>query len=550
MIVALRGGYGTWNVPTTLKDTARFQMKASGLFICACLLVAMPVARTADAQTNGNSKAARSDKEDVGTKQSPARKGKARVETERKSSTDNADESLQEIAINRDNVVVSKSTRIKRGTYVVADGDRNGVIQIAADNVVVDFQGATLAGIGNLPQADKEQFSGFGVNVNGHKNVVIKNARIHGYHRNLNAQNCERLTVENVDAGHSRGQRIGRNGREIHIFLDLRNIEAWRNYGSGIWLEKCTDSTVTGCRASHSQNGILLAFCERCTVHNNDVSFNSGWGIGLWASNENIVSWNLVDFVNRPGTPMWGQDSAGIAIANDAHRNFIIGNSMTYGGDGLFLTDGANQGVRPCNDNAIAWNDGSWSTNNAFEGTFSERNVYYKNLANDSRYGFWLGYSSNSLVIENTVERNSIDGIAIEHGAYNRIERNTVNDTRQAAMHLWANPTPAVFSRHYVVTENVIQRAGTAFSLERTTNFFIDGNKIVAAPVPPGLVSMMQERGPPAIEMYENIPLSQRVTEIVKTKPKNFKLFREQSRRQGPDLLQLADFAPRDIRGK
>jgi parallel beta-helix repeat protein len=516
------------------------------IFACASLLI--PSA--AVAQVAAAPKAARSKDGDRSTKKPATKKEKTRAESDREKSTNSADASLPEIAISRDNIAIDKSVRIKRGTYIVADRDRNGVVQITADNIVVDFQGAALAGVASPQSADKEQFFGFGVNINGHKNVVIKNARIYGYHCNVNAQNCDRLTVENVDAGHSRGQRIGRSGREIHIFLDLRNIDAWRNYGSGIWLEKCSDSTVTGCRASYSQNGILLAFCERCTVHNNDASFNSGWGIGLWASNDNVVSWNLADFVNRPGAPMWGQDSAGIAIANDAHRNVVVGNSMTYGGDGLFLTDGANQGVRPCNDNVFAWNDGSWSTNNAFEGTFSERNIYYKNIASDSRYGFWLGYSSNSLVIDNLVERSSVDGIAIEHGAYNRIERNTVNDTRQVAMHLWANPTPAVFSRHYVVTENVIQRAGAAFSLERTTNYFIDGNKIVAAPIAPGLASSGQDRGQPAIEMYEGLPSAKRVAEIVKTKPKNFKLFREQSRRQGPDLLQLADFAPRDIRGK
>lgn len=513
--------------------------------ICGFLLVPS----IAPAQAQGTLKAVQSDQEGSSAKKSPTKKGKPRGEPENKAGTSPSDDSLPEISLNRDNVVIDKSVRIKRGAYVVADRDRNGVVQVTADNVVLDFQGATLAGVPNPHQSDKERFDGIGVAINGRKNVVIKNARIYGYHRNINAAGCDRLTVESCDVSHSHGQRIGRGGVQIDLFLDLRNIDAWRNYGAGVWLEKCTDATVTGCRASHSQNGILLAFCQRCTVHDNDASFNSGWGIGLWSSNENVLSWNHADFVNRPWGAIWGGDAAGLVVVNDSHKNYIVGNSLTYGGDGFFLTDGENRGVRPCHDNTIAWNDGSWSTNNAFEGTFSERNIYYKNLANDSRHGFWLGYSSNSLVIENTIERSGLDAINIGDGEYNRIERNSIIDTRQAAVHLSASPDSNFFSNNTVVTENVIQRARTALQLEKSRDYFISGNKLVGAPVPAGLVSTMKARPQSALETYESLPQSKRVTEIVKTKPKDFKFFREQSRRQGI-LLQLGDFAPRDTRGK
>ena len=63
---------------------------------------------------------------------------------------------------------------------------------------------------------------------------------------------------------------------------------------------------------------------------------------------------------------------------------------------------------------------------NAFEGTFSTGNVYFRNLANDSNYGFWLGFSSNSLIARNDIWRSRSDGIAIEQGANNRIELNEI----------------------------------------------------------------------------------------------------------------------------
>src|SRR6185369_12871194 len=91
---------------------------------------------------------------------------------------------------------------------------------------------------------------------------------------------------------------------------------------------------------------------------------------------------------------------------------------------------------RTSNDNVIAWNDGSWAAAHAFEGTFSARNVSSKNVASDSTYGFWLGYSGETLVIDNLVERNRTDGISIGCGQSNRVERNTVTDTGAVAIHI------------------------------------------------------------------------------------------------------------------
>src|SRR5262245_46433022 len=315
---------------------------------------------------------------------------------------------LPEISIDRDNIRITKSVRIKPGVYTVADTDGNGVLQIAADNVVVDFRGATLVSRQNVKDGDKERYDGIGIAVNGRQQVVIKNATVQGYRFNLKVEECRELRVEGGDFSHSRAQRIGRGGKPIDIFLDLRHVKAWREYGSALWLENCRRSTITGCRAAGAQNGICLVSCRGCTVHDNDMSFNSGWGIALWGSENNVVSWNHADFVNRP-CQRGGGDNAGIAVVSGSHRNFIVGNSMTYGGDGFFLTDGENRGERTSNDNVVAHNDGSWPDAIAFEGTFSERNVYYKNQANDAHCGFWLGWASNNLVADNTIERSRED---------------------------------------------------------------------------------------------------------------------------------------------
>jgi parallel beta-helix repeat protein len=454
-----------------------------------------------------------------------------------------------EITPKTDNVLVKQSVRIKRGMYVVSDADRNGVVQVMADDVVIDFQGATLVGVKNAAAGEKDKFQGYGVAVNGHKNVVIKNAKIHGYKYNIRATGCTGLKVEDSDLSHSRGERISRNGRPIDIFLGLREFDAWQRYGAGAWLEKCSDSTVTRVRATGAQNGVLLAFCEKCTIHDNDVAFNSGWGVGLWESSGNVVSWNRADFCNRPGEGSWGEDSAAIALANSSHRNFIVGNSLTHSGDGFFLTDGANMGVRPSNDNVVAYNDGSWSPHNAFESTFSVGNVFYKNTASNSDYGFWMSFSSENVVAENRVERNVTDGINIGSGARNQIEKNTLVGNGQVAIHIEGEDgTDVVESRDSVVVGNVIRDSKLAFSLEHSTNTFLGGNKLEKAALPTGVVQ--SKTNPPASQLAKFLGLqkAKRLENIVKTKPKGFKMFREQPYKPGLHLLQLGDFAPHDFR--
>jgi parallel beta-helix repeat protein len=207
-------------------------------------------------------------------------------------------------------------------------------------------------------------------------------------------------------------------------------------------------------------------------------------------------------------------------------------------------------GVRPSNDNVITGNDGSWADANAFEGTFSERNVYYKNLANDSRYGFWLGWSSNNLVLENTIERNSIDGVAWSDGQDNRIEENTIINSAQSAIHLWVGELGVGNSRRYTISQNVIRNAQLAMLLENTSDYFIEQNRLQNAPMPPGLESTLKARTGMARQIFQDMGAAKRVEEIVKTKPKNFRYFREQSARQGRDLIRFGDFAPYDFRGQ
>jgi Right handed beta helix region len=160
------------------------------------------------------------------------------------------------IALDRDNIAVTQSVRVKPGVYTVKDADGNGVLRVEQDGVDLDFQGATLQSA-DPRMLDLTRAEGIGIFLDGHKNVTIRNAKVHGYLFNIKALRASGLKVENCDVSYSRAHRIASGGSPIEIWLVLRSLEAWRSYGGGIWIESSPDSTVRSCRGTGAQNGLL-----------------------------------------------------------------------------------------------------------------------------------------------------------------------------------------------------------------------------------------------------------------------------------------------------
>ena len=135
-----------------------------------------------------------------------------------------------------------------------------------------------------------------------------------------------------------------------------------------------------------------------------------------------------------------GQDSAGLLMYEQSSRNVVAYNSITHGGDGLFLWAGQSTmdtGQGGANDNLFYGNDFSHAPTNGIEATFS-RNAFIANRIEENWHGVWGGYSFDSLIAGNTFARNQ-EAIAIEHGQNNR-------DRRQH-LHRRRNRHPAVGQR-------------------------------------------------------------------------------------------------------
>jgi parallel beta-helix repeat protein len=217
--------------------------------------------------------------------------------------------------------------------------------------------------------------------------------------------------------------------------------DEWLRYGAGIYLRGCDSVRIENCRVTGGQNALMMMECNYGKVVNNDFSFNSGIGIGLYRSSHHLIAYNKVNFNVRGyshGVYHRGQDSAGFLVYEQSSNNTFYKNSATHSGDGFFLWAGQSTmdtGKGGCNDNLIAGNDFSYAPTNGVEVTFS-RNIITRNRIFGCDHGIWGGYSYESLITDNQFRDNRI-AIAIEHGQRNTIAYNLFIRDKQA-IRLWA----------------------------------------------------------------------------------------------------------------
>lgn len=325
-----------------------------------------------------------------------------------------------------DGMQVSADVTLASGTYLLKGG-----IDVAADGVVLDGNGATLLGV------DQQ---GSGIRLRGRREVTIKNVRIRNYYHGIELRDCERITITACSIRGTGQMPDGGPGRNaVFIWKAAENP-----YGAGILAVGVRHSVFEQNDLQHQQNGISLHRCSKCKVIGNNASFCSGWGFHLNNSSDNLLRDNVADFCNRvyrfPNGQSYyiGGEAAGLLMVTGSSGNRVLGNRLRCGGDGVFLAGYRPGAHRPCDGNLFEQNDVSCSTNNGFEATFSSGNVFRDNVANRCNYGFWLGYSGDTTVEDNQIRYNHRAGISIEHGLNNRLDGNEIikNDR---GIHLWTD---------------------------------------------------------------------------------------------------------------
>ena len=392
----------------------------------------------------------------------------------------------------RPGMVITRSVVVRPGRYLMRPVAPHTVaIRVRGSGITIEMTGVELAGVD--AGASPDSAWGIGVLVEGGRNITLRGARIRGYKIGLLARGVRNLTLIANDVSNNWRPRLwsgqGHESLVDWLYFHQNEKDEWLRYGAGIFLMDVTGGEIRDNVAHEGMNGLQMVRTERVRVWNNDFSFLSGLGIGLYRSSHNTIMHNRLVYCVRGyvhGVYRRGQDSAALLLYEQSSNNVVAYNSMTHSGDGVFLWAGQHTmdtGQGGANDNLFFGNDVSFAVANGIEATFSQ-NRFVGNLSVESEYGIWGGYSWGSEILDNAFRRN-VTAIAIEHGQDNTIRGNSfVGDT--TAIRLWWNriePSDWGYPKHrdtrsrdYRIEGNHFTAGGTALRIENTEALTVSGN--------------------------------------------------------------------------
>lgn len=391
-------------------------------------------------------------------------------------------------------MVIRQSAKIIQDRYELnANRDlKTALIEIEGNNIVIDFNSSVLQGSTDTDRPD--DMYGLAIRIRkGSRNITIKNAAVHGYKIAILADSVENLTINNCDLSYNWRQQLKSNltREDISDWMSFHKNEndEWMRYGAAIYLKNCRKAVITNNTVTGGQCALLMTRCDNAEIADNNFSFNSALGIGMYRSSNNRIYHNRLDYNVRgysDGKYHRGQDSAALLVFEQCNNNIFAFNTATHSGDGFFLWAGQttmDNGTGGCNDNFIYGNDFSYAPTNGIEVTFS-RNLIMKNTINSCDHGIWGGYSFDTDITDNRLENNRI-GIAIEHGQNINIALNNFSGGK-TGIRLWSREKqPADWayarlrntqSKNYWIAANRFTSVPTALDIMGTDTIVLQGN--------------------------------------------------------------------------
>lgn len=315
------------------------------------------------------------------------------------------------------NMVITSNSNIKfvPGNYTFTDAPADGVIQLnGVQNVILDGDSCRVNGVNK---------TGYMIKINNSHNITIRNFdSVYRYKYAVYITNSDHININ--------GNKFCWNKVDSSGWIDV-----WADYsqalGGGVMMYQCRAAHIFNNVMKMQNDGVALYHCDSIKIHDNDFAWNTSYGIRMfWTDSCNIYQ-NYSPHVNRPLTDPSDCSAILLIISN---ANHVVNNDFSYSGDGIFL--GQYQHSNVPNNNYFAWNECSYSPHNAIEATFADGNIYKHNKCNYSHYGFWLGYSFNSVVDSNEVIGNYQSGIAVDRGFSNLIRHNIIRDN-PTGIELW-----------------------------------------------------------------------------------------------------------------
>lgn len=415
-----------------------------------------------------------------------------------------------------DDLVIRESCIVRSPQTPLVDANGDGLLRIERDGIRVEFEG-WLRGDASLPL---DQLRGCAIRVTA-KNVELVAPRVSGFKVGIHASGADGLSIRDGAFERNYAQRLlstpeAEDGADWLFPHDNDENQWLAQHGAAIYVEDSGDVELARNRVRTGQNGILLDRVLRARVYDNDASFLSGWGLGLWRTSDSLITRNAFDFCVRGyshGVYNRGQDSAGILMFEQCCRNVLAENSGTHGGDGFFgfggkealgekaALDAFDHRRKGCNDNLFVGNDFSYAAAHGLELTFSFGNLVRENrFVENAICGIWGGYSQELHVFANQFARNGAagygaerGGINVEHARHVRIEQNAF-DGDACGVRLWWDEDAGLAKLPWArandvscaanqIVRNTFRATPVAIQLQRCSRVLDFGNRFADVPV-------------------------------------------------------------------
>lgn len=277
-------------------------------------------------------------------------------------------------------MVITEDTTLAPGAY---DFPTGAGITIAASDITLNGNGAILRGPGH------NKYAGTGVRAEGMSGVRVTGLSVAGFELAMHVTSGDHWMISDNDfTGNYTDPDYGwGDGKLVGALL----------------LERVHHSTIAHNVAHQNWNGLALHYSDDNVVRDNDFSHCTNVCLKLWsASGNTIVNNNFSHGIRVAFGETHARDSTSALLESGSNHNRVIGNDFTHGGDGVFIR--SLNGV-VSTGNYFEGNDASYAHNNAWE-SWSPGNTYVRNKGNHSSYGFWLGNSDDTVLIDNEAAYN------------------------------------------------------------------------------------------------------------------------------------------------
>jgi len=198
-----------------------------------------------------------------------------------------------------ENLIVDKSVTLEgenRDTTIIDGGGNGDVIRVAADYITITGFTITNSGNNKITRTGVKLWASY-ANISG--NIISYNfAGIWGQETKSNII-CDNIFIE--DGVQFEGTLKSCfdhvivnntvNGKPLLYYKDKDDFTVPSDCGQ-ILLFNCDNVLISDISIDHTDWGVLLAWCDECTIQNLNISNNNGDGIVLINSNNNIVKDN------------------------------------------------------------------------------------------------------------------------------------------------------------------------------------------------------------------------------------------------------------------